>query len=518
MGRRGRALLLALACAGAALPVAGAARVEGSLLVQSGAGFPPGSDMELSTHAGLVKGTADPLLLDLSAARLSVLVVEKRFVMVTDLVERAVETNEATWSVTDATVEGVSRSSPGTFVGFDALGACHLRFTETPAFALDHHATTTLASRGDAYVGQETNDPRAVDYWRQITGDHLYLNSTGVLSGPCAGAWKVQGLDLTIRSAQNVTTLHTGRTDPSPTEAVIRWAVLSFDAGDVRLETRKAPLELVASSAPRLAWSGSARLVVADGGLAGEGVDYASVGRVEVNGDMTAAVYPVPGDVQRLRLAALQGDLKTTSLAAHPRAAPAPAQGPPRGAVLVAFALGAAVAVGGVGGAFAWRRWRARDAPRSQDEERAWCLAWAGFFEEQEDAGAALECLQRARALTDEEPDHEHLLWEASCLDRLGRLEEALAAYEAAISVAPRGECEATFSAAILAGQLALPDVVLVHLRLALMADPFLVEVVDALAESDEDPFAVVRRAPAFRQLLREARAWARAAGGGSKP
>ncbi|HWH09253.1 MAG TPA: hypothetical protein VNX21_08640, partial [Candidatus Thermoplasmatota archaeon] len=192
--------------------------------------------------------------------------------------------------------------------------------------------------------------------------------------------------------------------------------------------------------------------------------------------------------------------------AAHPRpAAPAPVA-----PLAAAFVVGV-VAAGGALGAVAWRR--GRPEPVTPEDPQAWCLAWAAFFDEAGDAEAALECLAAARAHADEE-DHELLLWEASCLDHLGRLEDALAKYEAAVAVAPRGECEAAFGAAILAGQLGREQEALLHLRLCLMADPFLHEVLDELSGTKEDPFAPLRPRPGYRQLLRDARGWARAAGG----
>lgn len=155
-------------------------------------------------------------------------------------------------------------------------------------------------------------------------------------------------------------------------------------------------------------------------------------------------------------------------------------------------------------------RWfRAERAHRfSARENHAWCLAWADVFEEIDDS-AALECLLAARGW-EEERTYEAVLREATCFDALGRLEEAFEAYAAAVVLAPRGEGgEALFSAALLAGQLCRPQEALTHLRLAMMGDPFLYEVVEALGESDEDPFRDIRRSPDFRALLREARRWA---------
>ncbi|HWH08225.1 MAG TPA: hypothetical protein VNX21_03430, partial [Candidatus Thermoplasmatota archaeon] len=136
------------------------------------------------------------------------------------------------------------------------------------------------------------------------------------------------------------------------------------------------------------------------------------------------------------------------------------------------------------------------------------CLDWADFFEREDDPAAAAECLRAARGLA-EEDEYDVVLWEATCHERLGNLEDALATYEAALLVAPKGDAEAAFGAAMVAGQLGRADVALTDLRLALMADPSLLETLEDF-DPDEDPFRTMRAAPEFRRLLKDARRWAR--------
>ena len=510
MGRRGSLGGVASLWVVLLAPGAAAWSVEGSLLVETGAHFPAGSRLAMHPDLVFAGNVTDGIRVEVEAARVNVHVYEKTYVSVPPLVRGERAFREASWTLTGASVAVAGAADARAFLALE--GACADDAFVPAATSTVEHRTSTVTSSADVLrVAPGGSSPRATSYWRERTGDHVFVEAPGAFTGRCAGTLRVQGLDLTLRAAENETRIATGSRETGTGESVERWVYLAFDRADLRIASPDAPVRLLSASVEAIAWSGPAHLRALDGQLRTAHADYASVGAARLAGDLTASILPVPGDARLLRLAAIRGDLASTTLAEHPRPAP-PAPGPAVPWAGAAVLLLAAVAAGGAAGGLAAWRPRPRRAPPTREDQHAWCLAWASWFEEQEDAAAALECLRCARGFVDE-ADHDHLLWEGACLDRLGHLEDALAAFEAAVAVAPRGECEAAFSAAIVAGQLAREEPALLNLRLALMADPFLVEVVDALAESDDDPFAPLRARPEFRKLLREARAWGRTAG-----
>lgn len=147
----------------------------------------------------------------------------------------------------------------------------------------------------------------------------------------------------------------------------------------------------------------------------------------------------------------------------------------------------------------------------SEEENHAWCLAWAHVLEEENEWHLALQCVVRARAY-ESAPEYDSLFWEASLRDRLGDLPAAFEAYCAAVPLAERGDVEAAYAAALVAGTLGWNEDALLYLRLALMGDPLCRDDVVSLAKDNEDPFARLRATAEFRVLMKESLAWYRSA------
>lgn len=489
---------------------AAAAPVQGSLVVESGAAFPLGTEMDLTSAIVCSPRTAEPQSLTGTAARVRVRLYEQRLLTAAGYVDAPQGVTLSTWDLTGVTLSVAGGPTRFPTLAIEAAPGTAVAFHPSDAFNVTHRTETTLASVHRAQLAAP--GPQHDYYERRVLGDHLYAKASGSVEVVGRGTLRVQDLDLVLDADQNRTVLWTGEKALDPARRVHRWAFLDFEDAALHLASPTAPLEAVGTASPRISWRGVARLVATDGMLVGPEVVYDGSGVVLLDGEFGATLHPTPGD-STMRLGDIRGDLRATTLEAYGQGTPAPA--PALSPLLLAALLAGTVlaSTGAAAGVVLYRERRrpAAAAPPS-DPYQHW-LDYADLLEREEDPAAVLACLRAAQAHAEEE-EYDVVLWEATCHERLGDLEEALERYEAAIVLAPKGDAQAAFSAAMIAGQLGRSEGALTALRIALMSDPALLEALDDF-EPDEDPFRDLRASPEFRRLRRDARGWARAMGDG---
>lgn len=491
------------------LPSVVAAPVLGALTIESGGTFPAGAQIALTGGAAVVPEGSAPKTAHGHVAVVHVRLYEERSVRAGDIASFVTSSASAsTWTLHNVTLSTTRAGMGPSSLALEPGDGGRIVLAPDRAFEVYHAKDRRLSTTG--YVAQQAS-PDQPYFMREYRGSHLYVSAPGAVVGERAGVLFVMGLDLALVADENRTVLWTGVHDEGPAQVRVRWAVLEFEDGDVTLGSPEKSVEAMGTESPGLAWRGRAEVVARSGMLASGRDVYAGAGALSLDGDLTATLRPVADGSTDLRLDAIQGELhEATFASASGATAPRPAGGLPLGALAVLLVGTAIVSTGGAAAVVAYRerRQRPKPVPRARRDLYQDCLDWADFFEHEDDPAAAADCLETARAYA-EEDEYGTVLWLATCHDRLGNLEEALAAYEAAMLVAPKGDAEGAFGAAMTAGQLGRDESALTSLRIALMADPTLLETVGDL-DGEDDPFARLRGTPEFRRLLKDARGWAR--------
>lgn len=501
MGRRAReltplalGLLLTIPMASAAY---GLAHVEAVKTVH----FPSGARVEFDSPVVLVNSTALREV-SLTAERATVSIFEWTYGGTSPVGVVMLLADQRSWDADDLTMK-MRATEDGGFVGVIPSGGSSSLFEPSQSFSTEYRQSPELKTAD--VVAEDPESPALPIFFRAFEGDFVYTRSPGTVTYSGPGVIKFLGPDVTLTTAKNSTAISTGRTPAGPAAYTLRWVYVEFEAATLRLASPVKPIELVSSAARNVEWEGAASLVAASGNVTLEGERHWFQGPVSISGELRAQVHPIP-NTDRLRVT-VEGKLAPLALGSS-IPAPSPRFGDSR---LFIVTLGLVAAAGAVAGALGWKQWRSREPPMTEAE----CLEWAAFLEERGDEHGALECLGVARQLAGK-ATFDVLQWEASCLEMLGRLDDAIEKLEQALAAdpTPHEAVEASIGIAILASQAEEPSKALPHLRLALMADPTgtLSYIQEMGYAKGEDPFANLRHLPEFRQLLREARRWARAA------
>ena len=508
MGWRAREATLLVTALVLALPVACAVYGIGDVEAIEKVNFPATTHADLSS-AVMLGGASGLRNLDLSATRAVIHIYEKTYGGVSPVgTVQLPRSDERSWTAQNATLRLIASENSG-FVGFMSLGSGSTLLHPTQAFVLEHREAPVLSTAGAGNFATEPESPAYPIFYHAATGDALYTRTPGSISHAGGGALKVLGPDLLVETAENSTQIATGESSLGAIRT-FRWAYILFEDGTLRLDSPVAPIEFVSSSSSRMEWNGTASLVAADGNVTLEKQRHVLSGPLSLTGDLVARVHPVPGS-DTLRVI-LEGEFDATAFGSslQPSAS--------RGTNWWALTLGiATVASMGTAGLAWWQRRRSRERISKSASPGSWaaddCRAWAEVFEEIGDLSAALECLTAARQLM-EKPTFALLQWEAGCLEALGRPEEAVERLKEALAAdpTPREAVEAAIAVATIAPALNRPEEALAHLRLALMGDPAgaLSFIQEMSYVKSEDPFAPLRNRAEFRQLLREAREWAK--------
>lgn len=344
--------------------------------------------------------------------------------------------SHATYTLHDVRMNLTGVSTPGYFGVHPGEG---VTASVTPSLPTVVQASErTEYARGQPSTDLLPEDPRAQNrYTRIVEGPHLTLRSNGVLRYEGPARIHLSGIHLEVLARENVSTLRTGESRYS--EGVVvhketRWLVL--DAPHVVFEmAADSPLQVGLSEAR------TDDLVITPDG-----------------------VVMLPRRVSPQSAAPVQAGPGATLLA-------------------VPLVLGAAVLVAG-GALYARARGR-RPASAVNDPTEAWdpedCMRRAALHLEGGRDERALEWTQRARALAP--TSSLACAIEALLLERLGRLDEALAGYAQASELSPE-EGEHDLCAARLAARAGRPDEeVDRYLERALGRTPSLVEELEQTPE-----------------------------------
>lgn len=487
-----------------AAPSASAVYVLGDVEAVEKVAFPAETEVEFSSAALLANSTSLRNL-GLVADHVAVHVFEKTYAGKSPVgIVRLPMMSERSWEANNVTLRTIAVEEG--FVGLSSSGAGSLSFRSTQGYATEARRSPTLSSADwNSFAAGDPESPSLPVFVKAFNGEALYARAPGFVVYSGDGAIKVLGPDIILESAENSTRISTGRDSAQGVATTFRWAFIEFEGATVALDSPLSALELAATEASRVSWNGAANLLVANGSITSDERTVPVHGAQALLGNLTGRVYPIPTS-QNLRIV-FDGDIDPSTLPSS-AVTSRPTQGQGNLLLVVAVALG--VGAAGTAGIILRRRRRVRGPPLTIQD----CLDWASFFEDVvRDRQAMLECVTAARRLM-ERPTFDILVWESSCLEGLGRLEEAIDALKAALETEPTPSegVEAHTSIAMLAVHLNRRDEFFSHIRLALMGDPSgTLSYIDEFREvKEEDPFRPFRDDPEFRQLLREARTLAR--------
>ncbi|HEX2022540.1 MAG TPA: hypothetical protein VHH36_07490 [Candidatus Thermoplasmatota archaeon] len=387
------------------------------------------------------------------------------------------------------------------FVGLAGAWSTQVASTRLATFTGVDSATYTTAT-GDAdanggnAAGRFFGEQELPEFVETVDRPHVASNVTGAIAGAGDGRLHVLGPDGHVRAADGAFDFTTvgpeeSEVDPLRPPGALqthRWAVVELEGATFSLVAGE-PVVLALDGA-QIAVDGTLALAAAVGDLAGSGATYfATGGPVEMTGNFTASLLPVPGSSD-VRLA-LQGDLRGTTMpAVHAPAAASPPASPGLSfdPLLLLPLVGVALAAPAAGYAV----WRRRH-PKTTVEEY---VAYATLAADAGDPARAVEWLRRARRLA---PASARLPFdEAQYLAMMGAVEEAVAAYRDAHERSKDGK--AAFEAALLlatVGDLGGCEAWLAH---SLSRSPEL-----AWAVEGEPGFAPLHGRPRFEGLIADA-------------
>ncbi len=461
-----------------ALPGAWAAPAQGVLHLAGPATFQAPSVHSggaLTAYCGSTGGVGSFIL---RASRVHVDAYEADYVdaqtPVADHVNYRTGLQHASYDLTDVTATLSGDPAPG-WLGVDLFEGGSLLANAT--------AGASLAQEDGILGNGPTGDnPEAPAYAHRVDGG-LVLGSVASWEYAGKGSVKVSGLSLDLRARENETVLATGWSRGEGPVATLaqRWALLAFPAGSLSLASALPCSVALRSDAAR--WTGEAVLTGASGVLDVGGRSYeAQGGPATVAGALHADATPA-GQGMDLRL---EGDVQTTSLAS----ANVPTSA--TGLVVWPWIALAALAVTG-GGALALLRPRKREGLALGAEELA-ALAEIAAESDQFDDALAWNARARDASRTSAR------LWldEGYYLERLGRTDEAFAAYRTAAELGAPGDarlCEARLLLKL--GSHSDAESSLIE---ALRASPA------SVLEAESPDFAPLARRPRVRAAMDEAR------------
>ena len=477
-----REVLAALFLATALLPVAQALEARGSFIVEGPLALPS------STTAS---GEGIAFFLDFDKRPVGLLVLQAAEVEVTQFwrettgavvagsqvkVSAGQVTNQ-TRVLHNATFTLVSSQKVG-YVGADLReGRSGLRLTAESGGAVTGATRTVFVS------ANSTNKTPSADEWHEyhatVARPHLRAEGRGAAEVEGAGRVKVSGLELEVVSDEGRMRLRTGRHETSPLHVEDSWLVLKSDA--FALEVRSEAVWRTALSEAAASWSGTVTFRPVQGALATEGDTYsAEGGRVSLRGTFETSLRPeLDAGGARLRLD-IHGDLADTTLATASRPAAPVARDL---GVLPWLGLGVGLAaVSALAGGAILRRRAARPRPapaaaRASEASAERCVGQAEACLLEGDFRKALHWILQARRAA---PTSASVCsTQAFILAELGRVDEALRAFQDAARLAP-AEGEHALSAARVAQQAGRPaHLVEDLLEQALARDPSFVEEIE---------------------------------------
>ena len=315
-------------------------------------------------------------------------------------------------------------------------------FTSTAPLTISASKESVLSSPD---AKGSTTDLEAADqpYFHKTIGDnHLAAASPGtlLLDGPIK--LKLKGPDFLVKSdgvERRYETDDSAGASAPVNERIMRWAYLEVEDASLQLTTTD-PVEMAVEAISDASVNGTLEIPNALGFLEVDRVPYIANGTtLSLEGTFVLSLHPTAASEPAIAVL-LTGDAASTpqALAKAPSALP--------GGVPLSAIIAAAVVVGaGATGAGAWAFFRRREArtPFSLDD----CTAGVALaFREAElspdEADASYEEVIRwARRGRRVDPSRAHFLTdEATALAHLGKLDDALAAYEEAHALADDGE------------------------------------------------------------------------------
>lgn len=468
-------------------PMASATEGRGTFTTQGAVSFPAGTRLEGAPLAVFVPDAAQVTDLRIEVPQGTVFEFTARFQGVGLLPSVQLgNTDVRKWTVTDAVVSLTEGDHSGFFGVYSEPGSKVVvegQVQEEPAAA-------SGIGNGKSTDGEA---PESFNYFHEIATPHMRGEGQGRMEYTGMGGVKLRGPDVEIRSS-NVTRHETGKKQTGPTEETATWLYIRFDA-PATLSAGEAPFQIATAEATA-AWDGTLLFRPTDGRLQAQDETYLPRGgTVELEGTFTARLAPLPGG--RTARMDLSGDMRSSSLLRQ-APVPVPSSSPLEGVPLL-LVIGAAVALGGGAGAYLWHRHRQQDrALLDVPADAEFFTDMADVWIAAEDYGRGLHWMRRAR---EKAPTSARLAAdEAFCLAKLGRLEEALKAWEEAHAVASDGD--PAFGAAGTLLEIGAPlEVVEKWLGRALEKSP-------GLVLQAEETFPEVVERPGWEAMAR--RAWDR--------
>lgn len=266
-----------------------------------------------------------------------------------------------------------------------------------------------------------------------VEGDHLTARTPGSILYAGAGKLVVMGLDVEIRSRENLKEFVTGESSSGKVvgSTTQKWLYLEFDDATIHFSSPM-PIDLALRQTD-FSWTGTGSVQPLRGDLAiGESQVTPDGSRVDIVGDVVGHAEALALNTLALTLT---GDSLASTTAANRVILPIAPSSPWSAAVLLAIALGA-------GGAATWFVRRRAQGDLDADE----LLTLAHLAGEGGRHDEALGWIRRARSLA---PESGALaLEEAFHLGELGLVDEALVAYREAARLLGDGQAE--FDAALL--------------------------------------------------------------------
>lgn len=499
-------------------PSALAAQASGHLTIEGPASFPSGTRLEAKPLGLLLNDTADLAGFQVYAKTLDVRVIEQEYLGVPGIAIFSVPTrqHERSWILNDAQVELLDDEPEGILGIYPGRDATMAFVTESNS-VLEAREISVLTS-GQVF-GSVTQQERPHYYARVENQDHVRFAAPGTFSYLGSGSLLLRGPDVRL-TAHNETDVQTGYTETDSPHVVDRWLLLSFESARVEVKTTQ-PVDVAALDV-QIAWDGEARFTPRTGSIRAGPQQYVPTGApAHLSGAFSASFSPLSEGVADL--AGLQGDLRTTSLRVRPAPLTDNPSSGPSGLLVLGVVLGGGTVL--AGGVLLHRRSRSRSAPqpraahqRSLDARlldlmaaattptyaarntAAWYVRGAELAGDREEWALALAAIRAARRAEPHEPRHARE--EGTYLIKLGRHDEALAAFEEAAGM---GDAYGALLAAAVAARIDQTSAADALLERALMLDPFLVGEVEAEPEMD---FRPLRSRPAYKRAVESA--WAK--------